>query len=166
MVAHNKPNHRQSWALNGEKGWTIGISPEHYRCIKCFFEKTRSERDVDTVTFFPTIIPFPSVTTTDYLKQAATDIITILTSPPSPTTPSLQAGDPIRNALLDLATLLNRAQPLPAPSPYPTENTTKNIPVPRVSNTNKDTSKPSSNPYRFGMWYEVESRASFYDAAK
>ncbi len=34
----------------------------------------------------------------------------MLTSPPSTTTPSLQAGDPTRNALLDIATSLNRVE--------------------------------------------------------
>ena len=49
----------------------------------------------------------------DILKQAATDTITILTQPPSITTPSLQAGDPVRNALLTLATHLKQVEPIP-----------------------------------------------------
>lgn len=51
----------------------------------------------------------------DFLKQAAEDIITILTTPPSTTTPSLQAGDPVRNALLTLATQLKRIDTIPEP---------------------------------------------------
>ena len=42
-----------------------------------------------------------------------TDIISILTTPPSSTTPSLQAGDKTRNALLEIATILHRADDLP-----------------------------------------------------
>ena len=103
VVAHNKPAKRASWELNGEKGWYIGPSEDHYRCIKCFFEKTRSERNVDTVTFFPKKIKFPQVKLEDFLKQAATDIISLLTQPPSTTTLSLEAGDLTKNALLKLA---------------------------------------------------------------
>ena len=44
------------------------------------------------------------------MKQVATDISTILTQPPSNTTPSLQAGGPVRNAQLTLATQLTRIE--------------------------------------------------------
>ena len=86
-----------------------------------FFPSTRAERDVDTVTFFPTVVPFPKVSTDDFLRQAATDIITILTEPPSSTTPTLEAGDSTRNALLKIAKTLKRAEKLPEPSPKPSE---------------------------------------------
>ena len=114
-LVHSKTNQRGSWSPNGEEGWTIGYSPEHYRCIKVYFPKTRSERDCDTITFFPTVIPYPEVKIDDFLRQAATDIITILTTSPSTTTPSLQAGDVTKNALLDIATILHRADDLPSP---------------------------------------------------
>ena len=39
--------------------------------------------------------------------------------PPSTTTPSLAAGDPVRNALLTLATQLNRVQAIPFLYQYP-----------------------------------------------
>ena len=113
LLVHMKPQNRATYALNGEEGWSIGFSPEHYRCLKVYFPKTRSERNVDTVTFFPAAIPFPQVKLDDFLRQAATDIITILTAPPSTTTPALQAGDPTRNALLEIATVLNRVETMP-----------------------------------------------------
>ena len=115
-LVHAKVSQRGSWAPNGEEGWTISYSPEHYRCIKIYFPKTRSERDCDTITFFPTVIPYPEVKLEHFLKQAASDIITILTTPPSTTTPSLQAGDTTKNALLDIATILHRADDLPSTS--------------------------------------------------
>ena len=52
-----------------------------------------------------------------FLCQAATDIIILLTDLPSTTTLNLQAGDTTKNALLELATILNRVTPLPSPSP-------------------------------------------------
>ena len=132
-----KPNNRPTYAPNGEEGWSIGFSPEHYRCIKCYFPKTRSERNVDTVTFFSAAIPFPKVNLDDFLRQAATDIITILTAPPSTTAPSLQAGDPTRNALLEISTVLNRAEKLHVTSPP-----TSYVPPQRVKNIKKISPPP------------------------
>ena len=113
VVVHSKPEERGSWAPNGEEGWSIGPSFHHYRCIKCYFPKTRSERDCDTITFIPHVIPFPKITTSDFLRQAATDIISILTNPPSSPIPTLEAGDTTYNALLKLATILKRKETIP-----------------------------------------------------
>jgi len=103
---------RASWQLNGKVGWYVGPSMNHYRCLKCFFPKTRQEQDCNTVEFFPHAVQFPRVTVKDHLTQAADDIVTILTQPPSTTVPSLKAGDPIRNALLQLENLLKQAAPI------------------------------------------------------
>ena len=67
---------------------------------------------MDTVAFFPTVIPYLKVNLDDYLRQAATDIITILTTAPSPNMPTLIA---ICNALLDISIVLTRADKLPTP---------------------------------------------------
>ena len=120
--------------MHGEQGWSIGPSLKHYRCVRWFFPKTRSKRDVNTITFFHKAIKFPEIHLDDFLKQAATDIITILTSPPSTTTPSLQAGDTTRNALPDIAKLLHRADDLPQHIIQPTPTTITHVvpPSPRV----------------------------------
>ena len=81
--------------------------------FKFFFPKTRSERDLETVEFSPHEIPFQKTNTDDFVRQLATDIIIKLTSPPSTTTISLQAGDETRNGLLQLAELLNRTEKIP-----------------------------------------------------
>ena len=79
---------------------------KYYRCVTCHFPRTNITRDCDTVTFFPSSIPFPEVKLEDFLRQTASDIISILRLQPSTTKPSLQAGDPVRNALTTLATQL------------------------------------------------------------
>ena len=112
IVAYIKPNNRGTCELNGEVGWYIGPSMEHYRFVKFYFLRTKTIRDCDIVTFFPASVLFPKIKLEDFLKQAATDIITILTQPPSTTTPSLQAEDPVRNVLLTLATQLKRIEPI------------------------------------------------------
>ena len=113
IIAHKDKNVRGSWDLNGEQGWYVGPALDHYRCITAYFPRSRRTRICDTVTFIPHSVPFPKVTLTDHLKQAATDIVTLLTQPPSTTVPTLQAGDPTRNALLELATQLKRVDKIP-----------------------------------------------------
>ena len=68
---------------------------------------------MDTVTFFPVTVPFPKISIEDFLRQAAEDIVTILKDPPSTTTLSLQVGDDMNNALVQLAEILNRLKKLP-----------------------------------------------------
>ena len=113
IVTHMKPNQPRTWELNGEAGWHLGLSMQHYRCVKYYFPRTKTTRDCDTMTFFPTNIHFTEVKIGDHLRQVASGIITILTQPPSTTTPSLEAGDPVRNALVTLATQLNRIDHIP-----------------------------------------------------
>ena len=59
------------------------------------------------------MLPFPQVTIDDFLRQATTDIIKILSAPPNVSIPTMEAGDTTRNAILKLATLLNRVDTLP-----------------------------------------------------
>ena len=52
VIVHSKPEKRASWDPNGKEGWYVGPSPQHYRCMKCFMSKTRSEINSDTIVFF------------------------------------------------------------------------------------------------------------------
>jgi hypothetical protein len=115
VVVHLKPDQRASWSYHGEEGWYIGPSMEHYRCVKCYLPSTTRERDVDTLQFFPKSIPFPTISTEDYLKQAASDILAIIQKPPT-NLPYLAYGDTTNNAIVQIATLLGRAV-APPPSP-------------------------------------------------
>ena len=116
VIAHINPSNRKTWELNGEAGWYVGPAMEHYRCVTCYFPRTRTTRICETVTFLPHEVPFPKVNLQDHLTQAAEDIITILTQPPNSTTPSLREGDPICNALLDISQHLKRVENIPEPT--------------------------------------------------
>ena len=118
VLIHKKPSDRTSWGPHGRQGWYIG------RCVTCFVPDTRKELISDTVTFLPSQYKFPEITTDDFLKQAATDIISILCKPPPSTVPSLEAGDTTKNALLKIAESLNRIKDYP---------TTLAIPPPPLS---------------------------------
>ena len=60
------------------------------------------------------MVPFSQVKADDFLKQAALDIISILTNPHSTTTITLAAGDETHNTLLKVAHALKRAEQLPS----------------------------------------------------
>ena len=115
IIAHKDSATRGTWDLNEESGWYVGPAMEHYRCVKGYFPRSKRTRICDTVTFFPHAIPFPEVRIDDYLRQAAIDIIDILTNPPPTTLPTLQAGDETRNALLKIATQLKRVDSITVP---------------------------------------------------
>ena len=110
VLVHHKPSHRLSWDPHGQEGFSIGPSLHYYRCFKSYISSSRSEVNSDTVAFFPHDIPFPEVKINDSLRQAATDIISILTHPPPTTVPSLQAGDYTKKAILELGSILNRSR--------------------------------------------------------
>ena len=73
---------------------------DHYRHVTRYFPRQKKFRDCDTVTFFPTAIHLPEIKLIDFLCQAASDIISILTWPPSTITPNMAACDLVRNVLL------------------------------------------------------------------
>lgn len=75
--------------------------------MEMYFPRTRTTRICETLTFIPHNIPFPKLTLRDHLIQAVEDIIHILTqSPNNNNVPSLQAGDPVRSALTEIANQL------------------------------------------------------------
>jgi hypothetical protein len=87
---------------------------------------TARERDVDTLQFFPKKIPFPSISTEVYLKQAASDILAILQKPPS-SLPYLSYGDPTNNSIVQIATLLGQAVAAPPSPQFPIQ--TPRVPI-------------------------------------
>ena len=42
IVSHAKPDNSTSWDFNGEEGWYVGPSLNHYRCIKGYFPKSKT----------------------------------------------------------------------------------------------------------------------------
>ena len=113
FLAHAKPVTGTRWVPYSEECWYVGPDLDHYRCMKCYFPNTRMTRVVDTLTIFTASIPFPKVTTENFIKQAALDIVYILTNPPLSFPTSLQAGDPLKNALLKIVDALHQTVEFP-----------------------------------------------------
>jgi hypothetical protein len=115
VVIHEKTGKRKTWSTHGINGWYIGPALEHYRCVDCYIPAMRI---ADMVAFIPTVVPIPSTSTEDYLRQSVEDIIALLDDP-KPTIPSLSFGDETQNAIKQIANVLNQALPSPPPVPPP-----------------------------------------------
>lgn len=114
IVAHINPEKKGSYEFNGEMVWYVRSSLNHYRYVRYYFPKTRRERDYNTVEFLTHELTFPLVKLKDHLYQSADDITHLLLHRPSSTVPFLEAGDPTRNAILNLSQLLKRVEYIPA----------------------------------------------------
>ena len=82
---------------------------KHCRCVQCYIPKTQLLVDADAVEFFLHCIPFLAFTLKDFLLQATTDIMSTLLNPPMTIAPTMQAGDPAYNAMLNITKLLKRS---------------------------------------------------------
>ena len=78
VLVHLKLDQVTTFGAHTIDGWYVGPSLEHYRYLKCYITDTGGTRDADTVELFPHKIPLTSVSTDNYLRQAATDLASIL----------------------------------------------------------------------------------------
>jgi hypothetical protein len=102
-------------APHGIDGWYVGPSLDHYQCYKCYIPSTFGVRDALTVDWFPHSVPFPKVSTDNYLRQTATDMLTLLQGPASPPIPSLTYRSDTTNAYIQIAKILKQATTFPTP---------------------------------------------------
>jgi hypothetical protein len=109
IIAHEKPGRRRTWAPHGEDGWYIGPALEHYRCYTVYITKTRSNRIVETVNFFPHKFKLPFPSSSELETQAAADLTHALLNP-QPAGPFCQVGDEQEIALRRLANIFGSAK--------------------------------------------------------
>jgi hypothetical protein len=109
IIAHETPSRRRTWAPHGQDGWYIGPALEHYRCYTVYITKTRSNRIVEKVEFFPEkfTLPFPS--SHDLATQAAADLTHALLHS-QPAGPFCQVGNEQTIALKRLASIVDTAK--------------------------------------------------------
>ena len=127
LLIHEKADKRATWSTRGTDGWYIGPALGHNRCVDCYVPSTHSTtRIADTVACFPTTIPFLKTSTEDYLPQSVSDSILALLNDPQPAASCLTFGSDTTNTIIHkIATIINRALPMPAPvEPYPPCTTT------------------------------------------
>jgi hypothetical protein len=153
IIAHETPNRRSTWAPHGLDGWYIGPALEHCRCYTVYITKTRGNRIVETVDFFPEKFTLPFPTPQDMETKAATDLTSALLHP-QPAGPFCQVGDAQTLALERLAAIFEGAtQRKTKINVPPTEKEAKNAPPrvrthvspPRVPNTTSHNLSPHHN---------------------
>jgi hypothetical protein len=134
IIAHETPTRKRTWSPHGQDGWYIGPALEHYRCYTVYITKTRSNRIVETVEFFPQkfILPFPS--SNDLATQAAADLTHALLHP-QPAGPFCQVGDEQAIALKRLASLFASTKPRNKRSPLAPQDEIENNAPQRVHTT-------------------------------
>jgi hypothetical protein len=107
---------------------------EHYRCYTVYISKTRSNRIVETVDFFPHQfkIPFPS--SSDLATTAAAELTHALLNP-QPAGPFCQVRDEQNVALRRLATIFEASNPNKVSSKLTPQLNNENSAPQRVQNT-------------------------------
>jgi hypothetical protein len=108
IIAHETPSRRRTWAPHGQDGWYIGPALEHYRCYTVYINKTRGERVVKTVVFFPEKFKLPFLSTQELASQAAKELTHALLHPQS-AGPFCKVGDEQTLALKRLADIFEGA---------------------------------------------------------
>jgi hypothetical protein len=136
VVAHEKPNQRASWDPHGVDGCYLGPAPDHYRCYRVHINKTKSDRIVNTVEFFPAKVAMPGTASKDMATVEAKELTHALMHPSSAAPFSAIGGAQVE-ALMQLATICDAALPRSATGSY--------FPVPSTS-TNNAPSTPSLPP--------------------
>jgi hypothetical protein len=102
VLVHEKPIVRQSWDPRAIDAWYIGPAMKHYRRYRVWIWNTRSERVADTLTWFPTRVIMPTISSLDLAMAAANDFIKALQHPAAGS-PLAPATDSQVGALKQLA---------------------------------------------------------------
>jgi len=70
VLVHEKPSNRTTWAPHANEGWYVGPALQAYRCYRTWITETKQERTADTLTWFPTTAPIPTVSSQDIIERA------------------------------------------------------------------------------------------------
>ncbi len=124
VVVHEKTTQRGSWDTRAIDGWYLGPAPKHHPCYRVSFSKTASERNSETVSFFPYNCPMPKTSSADAASAAATALIHALRHP-APASPFPNLGDDQLAALDQLAAIF---QTVSGPSTEPPPRVESNEP--------------------------------------
>jgi hypothetical protein len=71
---HVSRDRQGTWAEHSIDGWYLGTSPEHYQCHIIYTKGTQSKRISDTVFFKTKFITQPTLTPTNTVVNAITNL--------------------------------------------------------------------------------------------
>jgi hypothetical protein len=134
IKSHETPNRRRTWAPHGQDRWYIGPALEHYRCYTVYITKTRGERIVETVDFFPENFKLPFPSAQDLATKTAAELTHALLHP-QPVGQFCKFGDEQTLALKRLANIFEGATRQKSRVMIPPAETVENVAPPRVQNT-------------------------------
>jgi hypothetical protein len=134
IIAHETPNRRRTWEPHGKDGWYIGPALEHCRCYTVYITKTRGERVVETVDFFPENFKLPFPSAQDLATKAAAELTHALLHP-QPEGPFCKVGDEQALALECLTDIFEGATGQKLRVVIPPTKRVENVAPPRVQNT-------------------------------
>jgi hypothetical protein len=134
IIARETSNRRRAWAPHGQYGWYIRPALEHYRCYTVYTTKTRGERVVETVDFFPENFTLPFLSA-QYLATKAAAELTYALLHPQPAFPFCKVGDEQTLALRCLVNIFEGATRQKSIVVIPPTERMENIAPPRVQNT-------------------------------
>jgi len=91
VLVHKKPSNRNTWASHAIEGWYVGPALLAYQCYCMCIMETKCKQIADTLTWFPTTAPMPTISSQDIIASATWDILHALqnltnSSPIAPTT--------------------------------------------------------------------------------
>ena len=98
IVAHTRPQERDTWANHGAKGFFVGPAKHHYWSYNIYIPTTRRERITDTIEFFSAHVQMPKTSSEDRLASATEDLVAILNKPHR-ATPFLNQGTKTNEAI-------------------------------------------------------------------
>jgi hypothetical protein len=116
IIAHEKPDQRESWDPHGLDGYYLGPALDHYRCYQVHITKTKGTCIVDTVEFFPATLAMPLASSKDLASIAAMELSHALQHP-DPAAPFSQIGTAQLQALRQLSDIFSAALPPRTPPP-------------------------------------------------
>jgi hypothetical protein len=144
IVAHEKPDKRQTWAPHKQHGYSLGPAIHHYRCQNVYISTTASERIVDSLELFPHNYQMPQLSSTYRFLMAAKDMTETFQNP-HPDVPFASVGDDTIAALTDLAAIF-KLKLQQAPSPATQASPAKVVPRPSlISSSTQSLNSPMSN---------------------
>jgi hypothetical protein len=134
IIVHETPSRRITWGPHGQDGWYIGRALEHYQCYTVYINKTRGERVVETVDFFPENFKLPFPSTQELATKSATELTYALLHP-QPAGPFCKVGYEQTLALKRLADIFEGATRQKSRVVIPPAETVGNDAPPRVQHT-------------------------------
>jgi hypothetical protein len=149
-IARETLRRRKTWAPHEQDDWYTGPSLEHYRCYTVYITKTRSNRMVETVEFFPHTFTLPFPSSHELATQAAADLMHALLNP-QPAGPLCRVGDEQVIALRRLANIFVSAKP---------RNKIDNNAPHRVQTTVSPPRVASQDPERTSLQHSIPSQST------